>query len=145
VRIVIWVCVEGAFGPKPEHYTRDNVRHQLEQYERYGVLSVMALGCNKDVLYSWQEEQRRGELDGADIFTADRGFGVYRGIWISLAGASLGPHPHLRLGSPRVAQPYNSVLPPKKREQPARADNCRQRRRDKEESFMMSRFAFSLL
>ena len=70
---------EGAAGPKPEHYNRDNVRHQLEQYERYGVLSVMALGCNKDVLYSWREEQRRGELDGADIFTADRGFGVSHG------------------------------------------------------------------
>jgi imidazolonepropionase-like amidohydrolase len=71
---------EGALGPKPEHYNRDNVRHQLEQYERFGVLSVMSLGCNKDVLYAWREEQRRGELDGADIFTADRGFGVYRGM-----------------------------------------------------------------
>ena|SRR5271165_3774992 len=70
---------EGALGPMPDHYNRDNVRHQLEQYERYGVLSVMALGCNKDVLYAWREEQRHGELDGADIFTADRGFGVYRG------------------------------------------------------------------
>lgn len=59
---------EGAIGPKPENYKHDNVRHQLEQYERYGVLSVMALGCNKDVLCSWREEQRRGELDGADIF-----------------------------------------------------------------------------
>src|ERR1700722_9819480 len=71
---------EGALGPKPEHYNRDNVRHQLEQYERFGVLSVMSLGCNKDVLYAWREEQRRGELDEADIFTADRGFGVYRGM-----------------------------------------------------------------
>ncbi|MBV8143206.1 MAG: amidohydrolase family protein [Verrucomicrobia bacterium] len=70
---------EGALGPNPEHYNRNNVRHQLEQYERYGILSVMALGCSKDVLYSWREEQRRGELDGADIFTADRGFGVSRG------------------------------------------------------------------
>jgi imidazolonepropionase-like amidohydrolase len=70
---------EGALGPMPDHYNRDNVRHQLEQYERYGVLSVMALGCNKDVLYTWREEQRHGELDGADIFTADRGFGVNRG------------------------------------------------------------------
>ena len=34
-------------------------------------------------------------------------------IWISLAEASLGPHP-VRLRSPRVAQPYNSVLPPNK-------------------------------
>ena len=27
---------QGAIGPKPEHYTRENVRNQLEQYERYG-------------------------------------------------------------------------------------------------------------
>jgi hypothetical protein len=70
---------QGALGPNPAHYNRDNVRHQLEQYERYGVLSVMALGCNKDLLYSWRQEQRRGELGGADIFTADRGFGVNQG------------------------------------------------------------------
>jgi imidazolonepropionase-like amidohydrolase len=31
---------QGAIGPKPEHYTRENVRNQLEQYERYGVLSA---------------------------------------------------------------------------------------------------------
>jgi hypothetical protein len=70
---------QGALGPNPAHYNRDNVRHQLEQYERYGVLSVMALGCNKDLLYGWRQEQRRGELGGADIFTADRGFGVNQG------------------------------------------------------------------
>jgi imidazolonepropionase-like amidohydrolase len=70
---------EGALGPMPDHFKRDNVRHQLEQYERYGVLGVMALGGSKDVLYTWREEQRHGELDGADIFTADRGFGVNRG------------------------------------------------------------------
>jgi imidazolonepropionase-like amidohydrolase len=70
---------QGALGPKPEHYTRENIRNQLEQYERYGVLSVMALGCNKDVLYAWRDEQRRGTLGGADIFTADRGLGVQRG------------------------------------------------------------------
>jgi imidazolonepropionase-like amidohydrolase len=70
---------QGAVGPNSAHYDRDNVRHQLEQYEHYGVLTVMALGCNKDLLYGWREEQRRGELDGADIFTADRGFGVNQG------------------------------------------------------------------
>lgn len=70
---------QGTAGPAPAHYTRENVRNQLEQYERYGVLSVMALGCNKDDLYAWREEQRRGTLGGADIFTADRGLGVQRG------------------------------------------------------------------
>lgn len=70
---------QGALGPNPAHYTRENVRGQLEQYERYGVLSVIALGCNKDDLYAWREEQRQGTLGGANIFTADRGLGVQRG------------------------------------------------------------------
>ncbi|MBV9492230.1 MAG: amidohydrolase family protein [Verrucomicrobia bacterium] len=70
---------QGALGPNPAHYTRENVRNQLEQYERYGVLTVMALGGQKDVLYAWREEQRRGAFGGADIFTADRGLGVPRG------------------------------------------------------------------
>ena len=70
---------KGIIGPRPENYTHENVQHQLEQYERYGVLTVMSLGVNKDVLYAWRDEQREGKLDGADIFTADRGLGVPRG------------------------------------------------------------------
>ncbi|MBV9997896.1 MAG: amidohydrolase family protein [Verrucomicrobia bacterium] len=70
---------QGALGPNPAHYTRDNVRRQLEQYERCGVLAVMALGCNKDVLYAWRDEQHQGTLGGAAIFSADRGLGVQRG------------------------------------------------------------------
>jgi imidazolonepropionase-like amidohydrolase len=70
---------KGVVGPRPENYTRDNVQRQLEQYERYGVLAVMSLGVNKDVLYEWRNEQRQGKLGGADIFTADRGLGVRQG------------------------------------------------------------------
>jgi imidazolonepropionase-like amidohydrolase len=70
---------KGSTGPKSENYTRDNVQHQLEQYERYGVLTVVSLGVNKDVLYEWRNEQREGRLGGADIFTADRGLGVRSG------------------------------------------------------------------
>jgi imidazolonepropionase-like amidohydrolase len=70
---------QGVAGPQPDHYTRQNVQHQLEQYERYGVTSVLSLGCNADVLYTWKDEQKRGHLAGADFFTADRGFGVKSG------------------------------------------------------------------
>ena len=70
---------KGVAGPKSENYTRENVQQQLEQYERYGVLSVMSLGVNKDVLYEWRNEQREGKFGGADIFTADRGLGVRLG------------------------------------------------------------------
>jgi imidazolonepropionase-like amidohydrolase len=68
--------VEGASAANPANYNRANVARQLAQYERYGVTAVMSLGVNRDVLYTWRDEQRAGQLPGADIFTADRGLGV---------------------------------------------------------------------
>jgi imidazolonepropionase-like amidohydrolase len=57
-------------------YTRENVTAQLEQYERYGVTTIMSLGLNRDLVYELREEQRAGKLGGATIFTAGRGIGV---------------------------------------------------------------------
>ncbi len=71
--------VNGASTASAENYTRENVARQLAQYERYGVTAVMSLGVNRDVLYQWRDEQRLGQLGGADIFTADRGLGVAGG------------------------------------------------------------------
>ena len=68
--------VKGASTAAPENYTRENVAHQLDQYEGYGVTAVMSLGVNRDDLYTWRDEQRQVKLGGADIFTADRGIGV---------------------------------------------------------------------
>ncbi len=70
----------GASVANAENYTRDNVARQLAQYEGYGVTGVMSLGVNRDVLYTWREEQCQGKLPGADIFTADRGLGVPGGV-----------------------------------------------------------------
>ncbi len=72
--------VQGASTAAPENYTRENVARQLDQYEGYGVTAVMSLGVNRDVLYTWRDEQRQGKLGGADIFTADRGIGVPGGV-----------------------------------------------------------------
>ena len=71
--------VKGASTASADNYTRENVAHQLAQYEGYGVTAVMSLGVNRDVLYDWRDEQRAGKLSGADIFTADRGLGVTGG------------------------------------------------------------------
>ena len=57
-------------------YTRENVTAQLKQFERYGVTTIMSLGVNRDLVYELREEQRRGRLGGATIFTAGRGIGV---------------------------------------------------------------------
>ncbi len=57
-------------------YTPENVLAELRQYESYGVTSMLSLGLNRDLLYSIREQQREGKLDGATVFTADRGIGV---------------------------------------------------------------------
>ena len=72
--------VQGASTAAPENYSRENVARQLDLYEACGVTGVMSLGVNRDVLYTWRDEQRTGKLGGADIFTADRGIGVPGGV-----------------------------------------------------------------
>ncbi len=57
-------------------YTRENVIAELRQYERYGVTSMLSLGVNRDVIYEVRDEQRAGKLDGATVYSADRGIGV---------------------------------------------------------------------
>ena len=64
----------------PANYTRDNIEHQLEQYERYGVTTTISLGMNKDLLYQLRSEQADGKLGGATILTADRGIGTPNGM-----------------------------------------------------------------
>src|SRR3989454_8995967 len=58
---------------RADAYTRENVRAQLLQYERYGVTSVLTLGLNRDLVYELRDEQRRGAVPGASLFTAGRG------------------------------------------------------------------------
>jgi imidazolonepropionase-like amidohydrolase len=57
-------------------YTPENVLAELRQYESYGVTSMLSLGVNRDLLYPIRQQQREGKLDGATVFTADRGIGV---------------------------------------------------------------------
>ncbi len=57
-------------------YTKDNVIAELRQYERYGVTSMLSLGVNRDLIYEVRAEQRAGQLDGATVYSGDRGIGV---------------------------------------------------------------------
>jgi imidazolonepropionase-like amidohydrolase len=57
-------------------YTAENVLAELRQYEAYGVTTMLSLGLNRDLLYAIRQQQRQGKLDGATVFTADRGIGV---------------------------------------------------------------------
>lgn len=78
-------------------YTRENVLAELRQYERYGVTTMLSLGLNRDLLYTIRAEQREGKLDGATVFTADRGIGVP-------GGAPPIPHAPDQLYQPSTAE-----------------------------------------
>jgi len=59
-----------------DYYTEPHVLAELRQYESYGVLDMLSLGLNRDLIYGIRAEQRQGQLDGATVFVADRGIGV---------------------------------------------------------------------
>jgi imidazolonepropionase-like amidohydrolase len=65
---------------RADAYTGDNVRAQLEQYEGYGVTTMMSLGLNRDLVWQLRDQQRHGNLPGATIFTAGQGLGVPGGF-----------------------------------------------------------------
>jgi imidazolonepropionase-like amidohydrolase len=65
--------------PSKDGYTRKNVTASLDQYERFGVTTILSLGLNRDLVYDLRVEQKEGKLGGATIFTAGRGIGVPNG------------------------------------------------------------------
>jgi imidazolonepropionase-like amidohydrolase len=65
--------------PSPEAYTTENVTAALNQFERYGITTIVSLGVNRDLVYQLRDQQRAGKLGGATILTAGRGIGVPNG------------------------------------------------------------------
>ncbi len=70
----VGVVLEGK--NRPDAYSRENIEHQLLQYQRYGITAVLALGLNRDLGYQIRDEQHAGKFPGASLFTAGRGIGV---------------------------------------------------------------------
>ncbi|GBR09669.1 amidohydrolase family protein [Asaia siamensis] len=63
------------------NYTRATILAALEQYRRYGVLTVTALGLNKSPLFDQlRREQHQGVNPGADLFGVDQGIGAPGGM-----------------------------------------------------------------
>jgi imidazolonepropionase-like amidohydrolase len=56
--------------------TPENILRQLRQYEAYGITTVTSLGLNQQSFYDLAPQLHAGALPGADLFGADRGFGV---------------------------------------------------------------------
>jgi imidazolonepropionase-like amidohydrolase len=65
--------------PSPNAYTTENVTAALNQFERYGVTTIVSLGLNRDLVYDLRDKQHEGKLGGATILTAGRGIGVPNG------------------------------------------------------------------
>ena len=62
------------------NYTKDNAERHLLQYQDYGVQAVQVMGTDHDEVYPWRDESQAGQLPGAYIYTAGRGFGVPQGM-----------------------------------------------------------------
>ncbi|MBT9331961.1 amidohydrolase family protein [Paracidobacterium acidisoli] len=84
-------------GNSAGYYTEPHVIAELRQYERYGVLTMLSLGLNRDLVYQVRAQQRAGTLDGTTVFSADRGIGVP-------GGAPALPHQPDQLYQPRTPQ-----------------------------------------
>ena len=62
------------------NYTKENVERQLLQYQDYGVGAVLVMGTDRDEVYGWRTESRQGDLPGALLYSAGRGFGAPDGL-----------------------------------------------------------------
>ncbi len=59
--------------------THANILRQLKQYTAYGVTTVTSLGLNLKPFYDIQPQAHSGATRTADLFGADKGFGVPNG------------------------------------------------------------------
>lgn len=57
-----------------ENYTRENADAQLKTYATYGVTTTTSMGTDSDLILEIRDEQRRGKVNGARVFTALQGF-----------------------------------------------------------------------
>jgi imidazolonepropionase-like amidohydrolase len=67
------------------NHTRANIESDLRTYALYGVTTVVSLGHDNQGMIGVRDEQRRGELSGARVFTAGTGFSVKNGYPLAIA------------------------------------------------------------
>jgi len=65
--------------PSDTAYNLPNVTAALNQFERFGVTTILSLGLNRDLGYDIRAAQREGKLGGATMLTAGQGIGVPKG------------------------------------------------------------------
>ncbi len=65
--------------PSDTAYNLPNVTAALNQFERFGVTTILSLGLNRDLGYTLRASQRADKLGGATLLTAGQGIGVPKG------------------------------------------------------------------
>jgi len=71
--------------PDASHHTRENIEADLRRYVAYGVTTVLSLGHDNETVLAIRDEQRRGKLAGARVYTAGTGFSVKNGYPLAIA------------------------------------------------------------
>lgn len=63
------------------NYTRENILHQLEKYQRYGILQVLSMGTDHQLLFQHHliDSLQSGLLPGANLYSAGYGFAAAGG------------------------------------------------------------------
>ncbi len=64
------------FNNSADNFTEQNVEEKLDAFASYGVLHVLSMGTDKPNVYGILDRQRAGEVDGARLYSAGRGFGA---------------------------------------------------------------------
>ena len=68
------------------YYTRENVDQNLKTYALYGVTTTTSMGIDSDLILEIRDEQRRGKVSGARVFTALQGFTALGGYPTKVPG-----------------------------------------------------------
>ena len=68
------------------NYTRENVEQNLKTYAMYGVTTTTSMGIDSDLILEIRDEQRRGKVSGARVFTALQGFTALGGYPTKVPG-----------------------------------------------------------
>lgn len=69
-----------------KNYTRENVDTNLKTYALYGVTTTTSMGTDADLILEVRDEQRRGKVNGARVFTALQGFTAMGGYPTKVPG-----------------------------------------------------------
>lgn len=82
------VGVTKGLAQAKENFTPDNIEAQLRNYASYGVTSVVSMGSDVDpaLMVRLRDRQRGGQVNGARVYSAGRGFTGIKGYPSILPG-----------------------------------------------------------